>query len=115
MKSQFTGETMIFRNDDKGFPIYKTSLGSKNAQGEWDNAYIDVKFKKGVEVGNKQKINIINGFLSFRKWGKDGKNFTTWEIVVTDFESDDFETAAGEPSGNVIADSFVAIDEEVPF
>ena len=110
MKSQFTGETMIFRNDDKGFPIYKTSLGSKNSQGEWDNAYIDVKFKKGIEVQNKEKIDIINGFLSFRKWGKDGKKFTTWELVVTDFE-----TVDGQPSGNVIEDNFTAIEEEVPF
>ncbi len=45
--------------------------------------FIAVNFKKGVEVENKTKINITDGFLSFYKT-KDG--LAKPKIVVMEYE-----------------------------
>jgi len=38
---------MVFKNEDKGFPIYKASMGKKNKDGTgYDNAYKELKFKR---------------------------------------------------------------------
>ncbi len=76
---KITGETMIFKND-KG---YSTSISSKKEDGSYENMFIAVNFKKGVEVENKTKINITNGFLSFYKT-KDG--LAKPKIVVMEYE-----------------------------
>lgn len=63
-----SGQTTIFKND-KG--IYKLSIASKELQenGEEKTVYmqINVGFRKGIEVKNKTKINIKDGFLTFFK------------------------------------------------
>lgn len=88
LRSTFTGETMIFKND-KGF--YSTSISKKirNADGTdggYDNAYLNVNFTKKVDIPNQTKINITNGWLSFNKFkDKEGNNRTTFNIVVSDF------------------------------
>lgn len=88
LRSTFTGETMIFKND-KGF--YSTSISKKirNADGTdggYDNAYLNVNFTHKVDIPNQTKINITNGWLSFNKFkDKDGNNRTTFNIVVSDF------------------------------
>ncbi len=76
---KITGETMIFKND-KG---YSTSISSKKEDGSYENMFIAVNFKKGVEVENKTKINITDGFLSFYKT-KDG--LAKPKIVVMEYE-----------------------------
>ena len=50
LKSNFTGETMIFKND-KGFYATSISKTKKNPDGStgYDNAYINVSFRKGVD------------------------------------------------------------------
>lgn len=78
---QITGETMIFKND-KG--NYSTSVSNKKEDGNYENMYISVNFKKGVEVENKTKINITNSFLSFYRT-KDG--LAKPKIVVMEFET----------------------------
>ncbi len=91
---KITGETMIFKND-KG--NYSTSVSNKREDGSYENMFISVNFKKGVEVENKTKINITNAFLSFYKT-KDG--LAKPKIVVMEFEvtsanttqTTDFET-----------------------
>lgn len=82
MSIQITGQTTIFKND-KGF--YSTGISNKLMDGSYDNAYISVQFKRGIEVENKSKINIKNGFLSFWK-GQDGK--PSFKIIVLDFTTD---------------------------
>ena len=90
-----SGETRILK-DDRG--IYKTTLVNTEINketGEEEKMFmkINVGFKKGVEVKNKTKINIINGFLTFfridtgevREDGKpDYKCFP--KLVIMDFE-----------------------------
>lgn len=87
LNSKITGETMIFRNE-KGFYSTSISKGRKNAEGktEYDNTYINVGFKKGVDIPNKTKINIINGWLTFDKYEKDGNSTSYFKIFVSDYE-----------------------------
>lgn len=64
---QITGQATIFKND-KG--VYKLSVMNKEIQdGEEKTVFmpINVSFKKGVEVKNKTKIDIKDGFLTFFK------------------------------------------------
>lgn len=84
LNSNFSGETMIFKND-KGF--YSTGMSKKNQDGTYANAYISVGFKKGVNLPNKTKINIKNGFLTFDQYERDGSKITNLKIFVTDFET----------------------------
>ena len=76
---KISGETMIFKND-RG---YSTTISNKKEDGSYENMFIPVNFKKGIEVPNKTKINVINGFLSFYKT-KDG--LAKVKMVITDFE-----------------------------
>lgn len=84
INTSVTGETMIFRND-KGF--YSTSLSKKKQDGTYDNAYINVYFKKGTDIPNKTKIDIKHGFLTFDKYQKnDEKQYVDWRIFILDYE-----------------------------
>lgn len=61
-----TGQVTILK-DDKG--TYRLSIANKEIQenGEEQTIFmrINVGFRKGVEVKNKTKINIKDGFLTF--------------------------------------------------
>ena len=90
-----SGEARILK-DDRG--IYKTTLVSTDTNketGEEEKMFmkINVSFKKGIEVKNKTKINITNGFITFfridtgevRENGKpDYKYFP--KLMIMDFE-----------------------------
>lgn len=76
---KITGETTIYKSE-KGF--YSTGISNKLMDGSWDNAYFPVQFKKGVEVENKSKINITNGFLTFYR---DKENKPVFKIMVLEF------------------------------
>lgn len=89
-----TGQATIFK-DDKG--VYRLSIMNKEIQenGEEQNVFmrINVGFKKGVEVKNKTKINITNGFLTFFRipTGNTYENGSAEykkypKIIVLDFE-----------------------------
>lgn len=78
---KISGETMIFKND-KGY--YETSISNKKEDGTYENMYVSVNFKKGIEVENKTKINILDGFLSFYK-NKEG--LPKIKLVILDFIS----------------------------
>lgn len=84
MSLRLTGETTIFKNE-KGF--YSTGISNKLMDGSWDNAYFPVQFKKGVEVENKTKINITNGFLTFYRNANDN-NKPVFKIMVLEFTQD---------------------------
>jgi hypothetical protein len=82
MGLKISGNICVFKNE-KGF--YSTGISNKLMDGSYDNAYINVQFKKGTELENKTKINITNGFMSFFK-GQDGKPI--FKIVVLEFTQD---------------------------
>lgn len=60
------GQATILK-DDKG--TYKIAIANKEMQenGEEQTIFmrINVGFRKGIEIKNKTKINITNGFLTF--------------------------------------------------
>ena len=86
-----SNNTMIFvKEDENGKKHYRAGLSTKNKDGEYENGYIDVRMPKDVEIENKTKINITNGFLSFYNYkDKEGKNKTIWYIVVQTFTTGD--------------------------
>lgn len=108
-----TGETMIFRND-KGF--YSTSLSKKklNAEkgAEYENAYITVEFRKGVEVPNRTKINIKQGWVSFNKYEKEGKTNVYFKIFVNDF---DYVGGQSVSKTQTSSEFLISDDDDLPF
>lgn len=79
---KITGKTIIFKNDIG----YSTSISNKKEDGTYENMSISVNFRKGVELENKTKINITDGFLSFYKTNNDEKRL---KLVVMDFETNE--------------------------
>lgn len=77
---QITGQAVIFKND-KGY--YSMTISNKKEDNTYENMYITTNFKKGVELENKTKINIKNGFLSFYT-NKDNNKIL--KVVITEFE-----------------------------
>ena len=108
LNTNISGETMIFAQEKKGYKFYSTSLGSKNQDGTWDNAFLNVQFKKGVEIEDRAKIDIKKGFLSFRNWESGEKKGTNWYIFVLEFET-------VEQGKDTTPTGFESIDEELPF
>ena len=86
LKSSFEGETRIFRKDLEN--IYSTTLSQKNIDGEWEKTYIDVVFKKDVEVQDKKDIKINNAWLKFYKKENGLPKFL---IFVNDFNCIDVD------------------------
>ena len=95
---------MVFRNEHETngekWCSYNLSISSKNQNDEWENASMPIRFMRGVDVPNKTRIKVVDGWLKPYKF-KDG-------FVVGIF-CKEYETI-GEPSG------FSAIvDDDVPF
>jgi hypothetical protein len=81
------GKTRIFKDEYNGRVNYKTSISNKNVEGKYENMYISVQFKKGMET--EGDIDIKDGFLSFFKT-KDG--LPKVKLIVMDYttEQSDF-------------------------
>lgn len=90
------------------FISYSACISSKDKDGNWVNGYLDVAFKKGVEIANKSDINIKSAFPRVRKSGD--KSYVSW--MITDF---DIVTAGVVPNGDGFMDIPDGIDEEMPF
>jgi len=102
-----SGETMIFRNAHESMNgtwySYATGVSSKRQDGTYANTYLDVRFRKGVVVENKTKIDIKDGFLTVKEFtANGGETVKRLELMVLDFDTKD---------GGFTAMS----DEEVPF
>lgn len=83
MGMRINGENvMIFKNENGR---YTTSISNKKEDGSYENAYLQVQFRKGVELESKTKINIKDGFLTFFRT-QEGN--IVYKIVVLDFEQD---------------------------
>lgn len=108
---QVSGETIIFRNEHDGkdgkWYTYSTGVSSKRQDGSYINDYLDVRFRKGVVVDHKAKINIKNGFLTVREFTVNGETKKKIELMVLEFDSVE---VIPEQTG------FTALtDDEVPF
>lgn len=101
LKIELSGNCKVFRNeyptkDGGSYVRYSTSLGKKLQDGNWDNAYINVQFKKGVELPNQMNdIEVYDGWLTFDKAEKNGKTQTYYKLFINDFKV--IETGAPRP------------------
>lgn len=103
------------------FMTYSIGVASKDKDGNWNNGFLDVQFKKADEskITNKCKIDIKNAFPVVTEYNN--KKYVKWFIL--DFEV--VEQGEGAVGGSL--DEFVriddtefmnipdGIDEEVPF
>ena len=64
MSLTVTGTIMVFRKDFENGTAYSVNLGGKKQDGTFDNAYMPIRFKKGVELANMSKITITDAFFS---------------------------------------------------
>ena len=78
---------MVFANEKEGangkYTLYSIGVSSKDANKEWVNGFLNVRFKKGVSVPNKTKIKINNAFPVVTKSG----DKTYVSFMITDFEN----------------------------
>ena len=75
-------EEMIFKNEYNGKVFYSIGISKKNQDGSYENGYINVRFKKDVELENQTKIKIKKAWIDF--YCKDRKTFPY--IFVSEFE-----------------------------
>ena len=111
-----SGDTVIFRNAHEGMNgtwyTYATGVSSKRQDGTYANMYLDVRFRKGVEVPHKAKIHISDGFLSVREFQVNGGEVQKrLEIMVLDFDASDEPI----PTTPLEAQFTALTDDEVPF
>ena len=101
IKTQCTGEAMIFKKEFDGRVKYSCTLSKQNKDKEWEQAFITIQFRQGVQLAHKQKINLTNAWLTFYT-DKEGK--PVFYIFCNEFEN-------GLPEGFAQLDE----DEEIPF
>lgn len=100
----------IFANTKEGangkYTLYSMGVSSKDSNNNWVNGYLNVRFKKGVEVGNKSRIKINNAFPVVTKSGD--KTYVSFMIT-------DFDVLEGGESGDGFIDMSNIKDDELPF
>lgn len=90
--SKFTGKTMVFKNEN-GF--YRTTISTKNREGEYVNKGINIAFKKGVDIPNKTVIDVKNGWLTFDEYVSkqdNQKKISDFKIFVSEYEVEGNQT-----------------------
>lgn len=65
MSIQVTGQVTILKDDKNRYRIGISNKEVKDGEEQTIFMRVNVGFKKGIEVKNKTKINIKNGFLTF--------------------------------------------------
>lgn len=83
MNVQTDKPCMIFVKEYNGKKYYKVGLSRKKQDGTYENGYVDIQFKQGIEFENKDQIYIKDAFLTFYK-SKD--KATIPYIFVMEFE-----------------------------
>lgn len=74
-------DTVIFKNQYG----YSTGISRKKQDSEeYVNAFLDVRFRKGVNVDNLTKISVKKAFLSFNHNDKTNKNY--FYIFIDEFD-----------------------------
>lgn len=115
-----TGEATIFRNAHDGkngtWYTYSAGVSSKREDGSYANGYLDVRFRKGVEVENKTKIDIKHSFLTVREFTVDGKERKKIELMILQFDivSGEDDEEYDVPSSNQPGFSAFT-DDDIPF
>lgn len=76
-------EEMIFKNERDGKVLYSIGLSRRNQNGDYENGYMSVRFRKEVNLTDaRTKIKIKSAWLDFYKVDKK----TLPYIFISDFE-----------------------------
>ena len=91
--ADLTGKMTLFGNyhegKESGFYTYSVSIGRKQDDGTYKNAYIDVMFSKGKdpECDEMFDITVKKAFFTVHSYKtKDGKEVNVPAIMVTDYD-----------------------------
>lgn len=103
----------VWKDGKADFPRYSFSISKKNDSGKYDNFYMEIKFKKDLELpDNGDEILIKDSFLSFNIWtDKDGKKKTFPYLMILDYENLDEKKA----NSSEFLDIPEGLDDSVPF
>lgn len=111
-------EVMIFKNEYNGRINYSVGLTKKDKDGKYINGYMNVQFKKDIELENQTKIKIKEAWLSFNQHEKKTYPY----IFINDFELvEKKESNPYEEFGNNMKTEFNVgeqiqiTDEDLPF
>lgn len=102
----------VWRDDKGQYPRYSISYSKKDEDGNWQNAYMEVRFHKGVELENGTEIMILDSFPSFNI-GKDGKKYQFW--FIKDYERMDGQSKVNQTGFKGIDIPVDIEEEELPF
>lgn len=97
---------MIFAKNYEGRMLYSLGLNKQDMNGTYINGYMSCRFRKDVNVPDKSKIQIKDGWLDF--YLKDKK--TMPYIFINEFEYVEDEKPKEEPK-----DEFELDDSCLPF
>lgn len=110
MKSSYSGPATIYRHEHNGRVSYTLPIILNNVDGEKEVAYKQVQFRRGVEVADRTKINILSAWEKFYKTKDD---VVVFYIFVNEFT--DQEGKPVEPKPEPQQEEFEEIDDDVPF
>lgn len=101
---------MIFKNerekDGKTWFSYSLSISSKNISGEWKSVSVPIRFRKGVVLINKSRIEITDGWPIVIEY----KDRNVLGFFANEFEVLEGNAVEREPEG------FSALqDDDIPF
>lgn len=103
---KITGKFRIWKKEWDSGVTFSASFGKKRQDGDWDNAYLPVKFKRGEEPVDSGVINITDGFLSF--YTKDGQ--PRWYLMAMDYNEENIWGSEKESAEENIWD-----EDDIPF
>lgn len=111
----------VYRKDKvsqagNNYSTYCLKISSKDRDDNWQSAFVNVRFKKGVSVNNKSKIKIKNAFPTIDSYN--GNNTISWMVTEFDVVEEGEKPAENVNLDEVAADTFMNIPEgleELPF
>ena len=86
-------EEMIFKIENTHGDFYNIGMSKKKQDGQYENGYMPVRFKKDIVLENKTKIKIKDAWLSFNI--KDKKTYPY--IFINEFDIVENGEVAEEP------------------
>ena len=78
--------TTIYRKKFGDKVVYSTRISKKDKEGNYQNAFIPVNFKKDISVEDRSKIIIMNGSLDFYI---DKENKPVFTIFISEFSTEE--------------------------
>ncbi len=75
----------IYRKDYNGVALYSLMMSNKKEDGTYDNVFLPVRFRHGVEVENKADIEILDWFPTFYR---DKNNNPVIQAFIMDFKQE---------------------------